>query len=343
MIDLRSDTCSRPTRAMREAMLAAPVGDDVYADDPTVRALEERVAALLGKEEAVYMVTGSMANQVALRSHTESGDRILMEAGGHVFLSEGGAPAALSGLSVEQIPGVEGIFTVEQMEAALPRAHAFTPEWLESPVRLVCLENTHNLSGGVVLPLDAIAEVTGAARGHGLATHLDGARLWNACAFSGVEPGEYAAHFDSVSVCFSKGLGAPVGSALVGSRDFIHRARRFKQLFGGGWRQAGMMAAGASFAMEHHRERLVEDHENAAVFADGLVGMSGVEIDRGAVQTNIVRFALVERSAREFVDRCYADGLHVLPSGERGVRAVFHLDVSRGEAERAVEVVGVHT
>lgn len=327
---------------MREAMLSAPVGDDVYADDPTVRLLEERVAALLGKEDAVYMVTGSMANQVALRSHTESGDRILMEAGGHLFLSEGGAPAALSGLSVDQIPGERGVFTVEQMEAALPRAHAYTPEWLESPVRLVCLENTHNLAGGVVLPLPAIASITAAARGHGVSTHLDGARLWNACASSGVPAAEYARHFDSVSVCFSKGLGAPVGSALVGTRDFIHRARRFKQLFGGGWRQAGMMAAGALFAMENHRDRLVEDHENAAILADGLVDTPGVELDRESVQTNIVRFTLARTSAPKFVERCYADGLHLLPSGMHNVRTVFHLDVSKAQAQRALKIVRAH-
>lgn len=320
-------------------MLAAPVGDDVYAADPSVRTLEERVADLLGKEDAVYMVTGSMANQVALRSHTESGDRIVMEAGGHVFLSEGGAPAALSGLSVHQIPGHRGLFTVDQFEAALPRAHAFTPKWLESPVRLVCLENTHNLAGGVVLPIDGIRAITDSARLHGVASHLDGARLWNACAATGLTPSDYASCFDTVSVCFSKGLGAPMGSVLAGTRELIDRARRFKQLFGGGWRQAGIMAAGALFAMENHRDRLAEDHANAALFADGLLDFDGVEVDRQAVETNIVRFTLSQTPAAKFVDQCHADGVHLLPSGKQGVRTVFHMDVSREQTKRALDVV----
>ncbi len=338
MIDLRSDTCSRPSDAMRAAMLGAPVGDDVYADDPTVRKLEERVAALLGKEDAAYMVTGTMTNQVAVRVHTEPGDQVLMEAQGHLFVSEGGAPAALSGVSVQQIPGVGGVVTAAQIRDALPQAHAFTPQWLESPARLLCLENTHNVAGGTVWPLDVMHSTVAAAREGNLATHLDGARLWNACSQSGVEPAEYAAPFDTVSVCFSKGLGAPMGSALVGSRALIDRARRFKQLFGGGFRQAGIMAAGALYALEHNRDRLIEDQANAGRFADALSNAPGIELNRSLVQTNIARFSVTQTTAAEFVDRCYRKGLHLLPSGRSGVRAVFHLDVSQTQTEQALNI-----
>jgi len=320
-------------------MMAAEVGDDVYGDDPSVRELEESVAALLGMEDAVYMVTGTMTNQVALRIHTESSDRILMEAGGHAFVSEGGAPAALSGVSVEQIPGVRGVFTPEQVESALSHPHPFTPSWLDSPVRLLCLENTHNLAGGTVWPLEAIEAVVNVARAGGLATHLDGARLWNACAHSGLAPARYAEHFDTVSVCFSKGLGAPMGSALAGSHELIRRARRFRQLFGGGFRQAGIMAAGAQFALHHHRARLIEDQHNAAVFADALLAIRGVELDREAVQTNIVRFRVEGWTAGEFAERCHQEGVHMLPHGRQDMRAVFHLDVSPGQTLAAIETI----
>ncbi len=219
---------------MRAAMARAEVGDDVYGDDPTVRALEERTAAILGKEAAVFMPTGTMSNQVGLRAHTEAGDEILADAGAHIFTSEGGAPAGLSGIQVRGLPGVNGIFTGEDVLRAIRVPHRFNPKTLPPPTKLLAVENTHNGGGGTIWPLERIEEVTKAARSRGLALHLDGARLWNASAATGIPESKYSSFFDTVSVCFSKGLGAPVGSALAGPASFIERARRFKQMFGGG-------------------------------------------------------------------------------------------------------------
>ncbi len=339
MIDLRSDTCSRPTDEMRKVMAAAPVGDDVYGDDPTVRALEHRTAELLGKEEAVYMPSGTMTNQVALRTHTEAGDEVLMEADAHLYLLESGAPAALSGLMIRHIKGRHGIFTERQVDDAMRVEHPFQPTTSSPPTRLLCVENTHNLAGGTVWPIERIREVAGSARRHGLALHLDGARLWNACVRAGVPAAQYADHFDSVSVCFSKGLGAPVGSALAGRSEFVSRARRFKRMFGGGFRQAGIIAAGALHALEHHRELLARDHDNAADLANGLARLPGIEIDLETVQTNIVRFGVTSMTAGQFVEECMREGLSMLPSGRDQVRAVLYLNVTAPDIQRALEIV----
>jgi threonine aldolase len=282
-IDLRSDTITVPTPAMRQAMASAEVGDDVFGDDPTVLKLEARVAELLGKEASLFTVSGTMANQLALRSHTESGDEILVDANAHIYYYETGGPAALAGVMCRCLPGVRGIFTAADVEAALRPADQHFP-----PTKLVCIENTHNRGGGSIWPLETLREVAEVSRRHGLRMHLDGARLWNASIATGIAERDYAAHFDSVSVCFSKGLGAPVGSALCGSREFIQRARRFRKMFGGGMRQAGIIAAGALHALEHHRARLAEDHTNARTLADGLSLLPGIELDPASVQTNLV-------------------------------------------------------
>lgn len=337
MIDLRSDTVTRPSPEMREAMARAPVGDDVYGDDPTVRRLEEATAAVLGKDDAVYVPTGSMANQVALRAHTESGDRVLMDGGAHVVRSEGGAPAALSGLTAHRIAGDRGIFDAEQVREALGTPHAGSPSTLTPPATLLCVENTHNGGGGSIWPLAQLDEVAETARSAGLRCHMDGARVWNASAASGVSEARYARSFDSVSVCFSKGLGAPVGSALAGAAAFVARARRFKQLFGGGFRQAGIVAAGALHALEHHRPDLAHDHAKAKALADALASLPGVEVVGKPVETNILRFAL-PGSAPEFVDACIERGVAMLVAGARHVRAVVHRDVSLDDAMRAAEV-----
>ena len=338
MIDLRSDTVTRPAPAMREAMARARVGDDVYGDDPTVRRLEERTAEILGKDDAVYMPTGSMTNQVAIRAHTEPGDRALMDVGSHVVRSEGGGPAALSGVTAHPLLGDRGIFTATQVRAALGVSHAGSPSTLTPPATLLCAENTHNSGGGSVWPLERLDQVVAAAREAGLRTHLDGARVWNASAATGIAPSRYAAGFDSVSVCFSKALGAPVGSALAGSEAFTARARRFKQLFGGGFRQAGVIAAGALHALEHHRADLAHDHEKAGLLADVLTSIAGVKLKREHVETNIVRFD-VPGSAAAFVDACRARGVLMLVSGARSVRAVTHRDVSMDDAVRAGRVI----
>jgi threonine aldolase len=322
MIDLRSDTITRPTAAMRRAMAEAPVGDDVFGDDPTVLALERRVAEVLGKEAAVYMPSGTMTNQVALRTHTEPGDEIILEATAHSYFYESGGPAALSGLMCRLIEGERGLFTAAQVRAVLRPRNEHFPR-----TKLVCIENTHNRGGGTIWPLERIVEVEAAAREAGLAMHLDGARLWNASAATGIAEREYARHFDSVSVCFSKGLGAPVGSALAGTASFIARARRFRKMFGGGMRQAGIVAAGALYALEHHRARLAEDHANARLLAGQIARLPGIGIDPAAVETNIVV-------------RLKEAGVWLLPRDAQSCRAVTHLDVSRPQIEEAVAIFG---
>lgn len=337
MIDLRSDTVTRPTEAMRAAIAAAPVGDDVYGDDPSVRELEARTAALLGKEAAVYMPTGTLTNQVALRVHIEPGDGVLAGPHAHLWLGEAGAPAVLSGAVVRELPGRRGVFDGDAVRAALPPDSPHTPRALSAPPRLVCVENTHNVAGGSIWPLGSTRDVCETARELGLATHLDGARLWHATAATGISEADYAAGFDTVSVCFSKGLGAPMGSALAGSEALVRRARRFKQLFGGGFRQAGMMAAGALYALENHRGRLAEDHRRARALADGLAELEGIELDGGPVETNIVRFRPTRGEAGELVERLRERGVAVLAVGQRALRAVLHLDVSDEDVARALE------
>ncbi|HXV61778.1 MAG TPA: GntG family PLP-dependent aldolase [Vicinamibacteria bacterium] len=339
MIDLRSDTVTKPTQEMRAAMARAEVGDDVYGDDPTVRKLEERTAEMLGKESAVFMPTGTMSNQVALRTHTEAGDEILADINAHVVTSEGGAPAGLSGILVRPLLGKHGIFTASDVLGAVRVPHPFYPRSLPAPTKLVCLENTHNGGGGTIWPLDRLREVAQAARSRGLALHLDGARLWNASVATGIPESEYAAAVDSVSVCFSKGLGAPVGSALAGRRAFIERARRFRQMFGGGLRQAGVLAAAALHALQHHRSELVEDHQKASALAAGLAGLRDIELDTNLVQTNILRFRVTSMTAAELVERCYENGVHMLPSGEDRVRAVLHRDIRRSDVAKALSIL----
>ena len=338
MIDLRSDTVTRPSPGMREAMYSADVGDDVYGDDPTVRRLEARTAEVLGKDDAVYMPTGSMTNQVAIRAHTEPGDRVIMDIGSHVVRSEGGGPAALSGVTVQPLLGDRGIFTAAQLRDALGVTHPGSPTTLTPPATLLTLENTHNGGGGSIWPLELLDEVVATARSAELRCHLDGARVWNASAATGIPPARYARDFDSVSVCFSKALGAPVGSALAGSRAFVARARRFKQLFGGGFRQAGVIAAGALYALENHRGELAHDHEKAGHLADVLVSIRGVELVREHVETNILRFN-VPGTAADFVDGCRERGVLMLVSGLRAVRAVAHRDVSMDEIRGAGDIV----
>ena len=339
MIDLRSDTVTRPTEPMRQAMAAAEVGDDVFRDDPTVRELETTVADLLGKEDAVYVPSGIMANQIALRTHTQPGDIVLAAAGAHIDSHEIGGANALAGVTVLQLPGRRGTFDASEVTARIPTPSASMPSHLFQPMTLVATENTHNAAGGTVWPLERLNEVAAAARAAEAATHMDGARLWNATAASGVTEAEYAADFDTVSVCFSKGLGAPVGSALVGSSDLISRARRFKQMYGGGFRQAGIIAAGALYALAHHRHRLMDDHVNAARLAAGLAETPGIGLDVSAVDTNIIYFDLADMPAARFCDELLEQGVAMLPLGATQVRAVTNLDVSATDIDQAVAAI----
>ncbi len=334
MIDLRSDTVTKPTPEMREAMANAEVGDDVLGDDPTVNALEKHTAEILGKEAAVYMPSGTMTNQVAIRTHTEPGDEIILDAGTHTYFYESGAPAALSSVMCRLIEGVRGIFTAQDLESVL------RPRTIHFPVtKLVCIENTNNRGGGSVWPIESIEEVAETARANNLRLHLDGARLWNASVASGISERDYAKHFDSVSVCFSKGLGAPVGSALAGSVSFIERARRFRKQFGGGMRQAGIIAAGALYALENHRMRLVEDHANARAFAEGIKEINGIEIDPLHVETNIVTFRVTSCTANDLVQYLRGMGLLVNATGPNTIRAVTHLDISPDDIIEAVKII----
>ena len=331
-IDLRSDTITKPTPAMREAMVRAEVGDDVFGDDPTVARLEARVAEMLGKEAAVFTPSGTMANQLALRSHTEPGDEILVEANAHIYYYESGAPAALAGVMCRCLSGVRGVFTAADVEAALRPADQHF-----APTKLVCIENTHNRGGGSIWPIERIREVAEVSRARGLRLHLDGARLWNAAVATGISERDYAAPFDSVSVCFSKGLGAPVGSALCGTREFIQRARRFRKMYGGGMRQAGILAAGALHALEHHRARLAEDHANARALAEGLSRLPAIELDPSSVQTNIVLMRVGKLPAATLRGALDQAGVRVLATGPDTIRAVTNLMISSDDISVALD------
>jgi threonine aldolase len=333
-IDLRSDTITKPTPAMREAMAAAEVGDDVFGEDPTVRELEVETAALLGKEAALFTASGTMANQLAIRAHTEPGDEILVEANAHIYYYEGGGPAALSGVMCRCLQGERGVFNGGDLEGALRPSDSHFPR-----SRLVCIENTHNRGGGKIWRLERIDEVAATARRHGLQLHLDGARLWNAAAATHVAERQWAAPFDTVSVCFSKGLGAPVGSALVGSKELLARAKRFRKMFGGGMRQAGIIAAGALFALRNHRGRLAEDHANAKALAEGIARGKGLEVTPREVETNMVRFRLPGVPAQEVADRLRARGVLVLAADRLTVRAVTSLMVSTEDIRLAIDVI----
>ena len=332
MIDLRSDTVTKPTPEMRRAIAEADVGDDVLGDDPTVNELERRTAEVLGTEAAVYMPSGTMTNQVAIRSHTEPGDEILIADNAHVFWYEAGAPGGLSGVLCRMLPSERGIFTAEALRAAIrPSNYHF------APTKLVCVENTSNRGGGSIWPIERVQKVASAAREANLRLHLDGARLWNASVATGVPEREYARYFDSVSVCFSKGLGAPVGSALAGSAEFIERARRFRKMVGGGMRQAGIIAAAALYALEHHRDRLADDHANAKSLADGIAALRGIELDPASVETNIVIFRTTSIPAPALVKELKNRGVLVLATGPDVIRAVTNLMVSADDIERTVE------
>ena len=334
MIDLRSDTITLPTPEMREAIYEAIVGDDVFGDDTSINNLEKRVAEILGKEAAVYMPSGTMTNQVAIRTHTEPGDEILLEQSAHIYFNEAGATAALSGAICRLISGDRGVFGAEDMEAAIRPVNDHYPR-----TKLVCVENTANRGGGKVWPLEKLAEVKKTAHENGLKIHLDGARIWNAAAAMNIPESEIAKHFDSVSVCFSKGLGAPVGSALAGSSDFIMEARRFRKQFGGGMRQAGIIAAGALYALENNRERLTVDHDNAKIFAKGLAEINGIDINPDDVETNIINFRVQGMTKDELIEKLNKQGTYVLPKDSITIRAVTNLMVSESQINIALDHV----
>jgi threonine aldolase len=325
-IDLRSDTVTKPTPAMREAMAKAPVGDDVYGEDPSVNDLQDRVAATLGKEAALFFPSGTMANQASLRVHTRPGDVVLACRDCHVLRYEGGAAAALSGLQIATLGG-DGWFDGDMVRAALPPRD---PHF--APVTLIAVENTHNVAGGTIFPSDALQSLAAVAREAGVALHLDGARLWNAAIASALSPAELAAPFDTVSVCLSKGLGAPAGSLVASTRARVERLLRIRKQLGGGMRQAGVLAAAGAHALAHHVERLRDDHANARRLAQGLAALGHAT---NQPQTNIVLFESAD--AARFVQRARSRGVLVGARDARWLRAVTHLDVSAEDVSDALE------
>jgi threonine aldolase len=331
VINLHSDTQTRPTAAMREAMAAAECGDEQRFDDPTVNALCERVAALLGYEAAVFLPSGTMCNAIAMQLHVRGGgDQVILHRLAHPARFEAGGPAALSGAVLHPIDGERGMFTADEVHAALSApGDRYAPR-----SRLVCVEQTTNVAGGRIWPLDQVRAVLDVAREAGLRAHLDGARLLNAVVASGVAADEWTRGFDTAWIDFSKGLGAPVGACLAASRELIDEAWRYKQMMGGAMRQAGIIAAGALYALDHHVDRLAEDHANARALAAGLAGVPGIAIDPGAVETNIVVFGIAD--APGFCAALERAGVLMSPLDAETVRAVTHLDVSADDVRRAV-------
>lgn len=332
-INLYSDTQTRPSPGMRRAMAEAEVADEQRREDPTVNALQERVAELLAHEAGLFLPSGTMCNAIAFRLHVRpGGDEAILDRTAHPIVAEAGGPAAISGAMLNPLDGDDGRFTPEQVRAALREPGSrYLPR-----SRLVSVEQTTNMGGGRVWPLDQVRGVLEVAREHGLRAHLDGARLMNASVASGVAPAEFAAGFDTAWLDFSKGLGAPVGAVLCGSRELIEEAWRYKQMWGGALRQAGVLAAACVYALDHNVDRLAEDHANARRLAEGLASLPGVELDPAKVETNIVIFGVPDPAG--FERRCAAEGLELSHAPGGRLRAVTHLDVSAAQIERALAI-----
>ena len=335
LLDFRSDTITRPTAGMRRAMAEAEVGDDVFGDDPSVNRLQERVAEILGKEAALFVASGTMSNLIGVRTHCRPGDEMICEADCHVYHYEQGSYAQICGVAARCVQGRHGVVQPEQLEGLVrpPDAHFVR-------TRLVTLENTHNRGGGRIQPYETVEAICRWARSRGLATHLDGARLWNAAVATGIEPARWAAHFDTVSVCFSKGLGAPVGSALAGPADLIARAHRHRKVLGGGMRQAGVIAAAALYAVENHVRRLAEDHANAKRLAEAVRQIDHLTLDPEP-DTNLVFFRVDPAwgTAAELAARLKDRGVLVLATAEHKIRAVAHLDVTGEDVGQFIEAL----
>ncbi len=334
-IDLRSDTVTQPTQGMRDAMMAAPLGDDVWGDDPTVNALQDRCAEMFGKEDACFVPTGTMANQAAIKSQTRPGDEIIIHGESHVVRYEAGGAAALSGCSFAIADGARGFITPEDVTNLIkPEDSHFCH------TTLLSLENTHNRGGGSVWPLQQLQDVCETARAHGLKTHLDGARIWHAIVASGVDASVWGAPFDTISACFSKGLGCPAGSIVVGDRDVIFRVRRARKLLGGTMRQSGILAGAAMYAIEHHIDRLAEDHANATCLAEGLHNIDGITCQVDETDTNLVFFnidpSLGEGDA--FCRKLAEKGVLSEALDQYRIRFVTHLDVTHEQVKEAIRI-----
>ena len=336
MVDLRSDTVTAPSQAMRQAMAQAGVGDDVFGEDPTVIEMQEEVARLLGKEAGLFVPSGTMSNQIAIKAHTQPGDEVICEAGAHIMNYEAGGPAFHSQVQLNPIQGRLGVFTAQQVEAVIRPRNVHVP-----PTRLITIENTHNQAGGTIFPLEEVHRIADVARAHDLRMHLDGARLMNAVVATGIPADEWAAPFDSVSLCLSKGLGAPVGSVLCGGRKFIQGAHRYRKLFGGGMRQVGIIAAGALYAIRNHVDDLARDHQRARRLAEVLSQLSGISINPEEVHTNIVMFGVDEPkgTGEEIEEQLRRKGLLCLPLAKQRIRLVTHRDLSDDDINNAIHTL----
>lgn len=337
MIDLRSDTVTKPNQSMRDAMASAEVGDDVFGEDPTINALQDYCAELFGKEQTLYVPSGTMANQISLNAHTQPGDEVICEYGAHIFNYECGAPALLSGIQLHPLHGDHGILTPDQVEDAIRSSDVHDPQ-----SRVIEIENTHNRAGGVIYPVEVIAAIAEVAAEYDLRMHLDGARLMNAVMATGISAAEYAKYFDSVTLCFSKGLGAPVGSIIAGSSEFITRAHRYRKIYGGGMRQAGIIAAGALYAIQNNVERLSEDHRNAKQLATGIKHLAAITIDPKWVHTNIVIFEVDSEimAVQDFCNQLKQRNILMLPVSKQKVRAVTNLMVNGNDISTTVDAIG---
>jgi threonine aldolase len=336
-IDLRSDTVTAPSAGMREAIANAPVGDDVYGDDPTVNSLEERLANLFGHEAGLFAPTGSLANQLAIRTLVKPGEELLVETRGHIVRAELGAAAAFSGITTRTWPSANGLLRAED---PLAIAHENAGPYLVS-TKAIAIENTHNFGGGTVQPIEEIAKLSEGAHARGIATHLDGARIWNAHVASGVSFAEYGKHFDTISVCLSKGLGAPVGSVMLSTKARIAEARIWRKRYGGGMRQIGILAAAGHYALDHNIDRLAEDHARAKKIAVALAAHNSTLVDPALVHTNIVGLDLtgVGITAADLAARCKADGLWISALGPTYARLVTHLDFDDAQCGSAIEIL----
>ena len=336
MIDLRSDTVTQPTEGMRKAMLEAEVGDDVLGDDPTVIKLQNKAAELLGKETALYVPSGTMSNIVATRTHTSPGDEIVTEAHSHIYRYEGGAFAALSGCSVALVDGKNGLMTSEQVSSSIRKAEGSLSHYPNGS--LVCVENTAQGGGGSVYSQEAIDDICKVAREKDCKLHMDGARLFNASVASNTDPARMVRDFDSISICLSKGLGAPIGSVLVGSKEDLAQAHRWRKMFGGGMRQAGMMAAAGIYALENNIDRLREDHRRARKFAEALVEMPNFSVNLDTVQSNIVYIGVGKGRSKQMIEKLAKQDIDILDTDDSTIRAVFHLHIGDEDLEKIIEV-----
>jgi threonine aldolase len=335
IIDLRSDTLTKPSSKMRKAMYEAEVGDDVFKEDPTVNKLEDYSAELLGKEAALYVPSGMMGNQICLNVLTNPGDEVICEADAHIFNYESGSPAMLSGIQLMTAKGILGVMTSEQVEPFIrPKDAYYMPR-----TKVIEVENTHNRAGGTIWPMKAIIELKNLAKKHNLYYHLDGARIWNASVETGTSVGEYASHFDSISCCLSKGLGAPVGSMIAGSNEFIKEAYRVRKSWGGGMRQVGILAAAGLYALQNNFERLKDDHRRAKFLAERISDIKNLEIDMNSVHTNILLLKPLKMTVSEAIIKCKENGLLLLQGTVDTLRAITHLDVDDSDVEKAADIL----